>query len=74
MMKKTAEVDKKETGKKRRSGFYKILIICVVIFAMGFFINSMFDKASDKVESMSQEEKDEVNEKWNAFMRSLEGD
>ena len=41
---------------------------------MGFFINSMFDKASDKVESMSQEEKDEVNEKWNAFMRSLEGD
>jgi uncharacterized membrane protein YvbJ len=74
MMQRTADTNKKENSKKRRSPFYKILIICVVIFAMTFLINGMFNIASNRVESMSQEEQDEVNEKWNALMRSLEED
>ena len=71
MMKKTANPNKKDTGKNRKSSFYKILIICVVIFAAAFFVNSMFDTASNKVESMSQEEKDTMNNKWDDFMDSL---
>ena len=65
-----------ENGKKeikKKGGFKKILIICVIIIAMFFVMGKAFDTASNKVESMSQEEKDAMNNKWNDAMDSLGG-
>ena len=69
---KNDENGKKET--KKKGGLKKVLIICVIIIAMFFVMGKAFDTASNKVESMSQEEKDEMNNKWDGFMDSLSGD
>lgn len=66
---KKDENNKKETGKKGK--LKKILIIGVIIIAVFFVMGKAFDTASNKVDSMSQEEKDTMNNKWNDFMDSL---
>ncbi len=70
-MKKQKDTNSKGTDRKRKLPLYKILIVLVIIFGIGFVVNSLFDTASDKVETMTQEEKDEVNDKWDEFMDIL---
>lgn len=70
-MKKQKNTNDKEIDRKRKLSFYKILIILVIVFGMVFVVNRLFDTASDKVESMTQEEKDEVNDKWDEYMDLL---
>lgn len=61
-------------GTKKKGNLRKILIICVIIVSVFFVMGKTFDTASNKVESMSQEEKDAMNNKWDDLMDSLVSD
>lgn len=69
---KNDENSRKTTGKK--GVLKKLLIICAIIMAMSFVISKAFDTASNAVESMSQEEKDAMNDKWDNFINWLNED
>ncbi len=70
-MKKEKEIDDKRV-KRGRPSLYKILIILALILGLCAFTNSLFEAASDKVEDMTQEERDEINDKWNDLMDQLQ--
>lgn len=69
---KNDENSRKTTGKK--GVLKKLLIICAIIMAMSFVISKAIDTASNAVESMSQEEKDAMNAKWDNFINWLNED
>lgn len=52
---------------KRKNLLKRLLIICAIVIGLSFVIDKAFDNAADKMESMSQEEKDEMEDKWDKF-------
>lgn len=57
-----------EKTSKVKGVWKKLIILGVIVVVMCFVMGKSFDITSDRVESMSQEEKEEMNDKWDKFL------